>query len=452
MSFDINWESLVSDAAVNEKLATFLNDQLSSITLPEYLSGLKVIKCELGDRAPEITVRNIDVPFPEFYKDVRQSKEESGDEYAESDTVVRHGTVSPCGQTPSDMVTGLGVTMESSISSLGGLHDTSSMSTTPLQSPSHLTPSVLPGFMNRGLLVSTPLSHPASGSFNYLSHHGHGVGISGSYFPSFASRSNSQFSSRQASPPPLPQHSEMSFDSPKSDPNSRSRTPEFNESFTNAETNEGVETKNQDVKDRDLQVIAEIKFDGDIYIEVTANLLVNFPAPNFISLPVRLKITDLQIHSIAVLAYLESRLYVSFLCDVEDNENEETGTGLNDAGSQTSTRHSSLAHMEPTPTVLTENATNRERIDIIKQLRIEGELGSYAEGQDPANAELALQNSHKEGSILRNIGKIEKFLVASIREILIRELAWPSWIMFDYNDDDDDDDEEESDEGEEIKG
>ena len=40
------------------------------------------------------------------------------------------------------------------------------------------------------------------------------------------------------------------------------------------------------------------------------------------------------------------------------------------------------------------------------------------------------------GSVLRNIGKIEKFLLSALRKVLVNELAWPSWIEIDMNEED----------------
>ena len=62
----------------------------------------------------------------------------------------------------------------------------------------------------------------------------------------------------------------------------------------------------------------EINYKGDMHINLLVNLLVNYPSPNFISLPIKLHITDIVIHSIATIAYLKKSVFLSFLCDVDD--------------------------------------------------------------------------------------------------------------------------------------
>ncbi|ODV83823.1 hypothetical protein CANARDRAFT_181755, partial [[Candida] arabinofermentans NRRL YB-2248] len=275
MSFDINWESIASDNNISDQLLEFLNDKLGSLELPEYLNGLQVVKFSLGERSPEITIKDVDFPFPEFYSESDGAHSKQQNDYQNSAMQRRQG-----------------------------LHQ-----------------------------KTAPLS-PTKQSIS-------------------------------------------------------SRYPQ-----TNFEI------------DSDLQLTVDLKFDSKIYIEVICNLLVNYPAPEFIKLPVRLKITDLYIHSLAIVAYLEKKLFISFLCDINDDE-------------QLSGRADSVA----STTSGLDTRENSQRIDIIKNLRIEGEMGSY----EPSNFSVNLANV-SNGSILRNIGKIEKFLVSALRGMLISELAWPSWI------------------------
>ena len=53
----------------------------------------------------------------------------------------------------------------------------------------------------------------------------------------------------------------------------------------------------------------EINYKGDMHINLLVNLLVNYPSPNFISLPIKLHITDIVIHSIATIAYLKKSVF-----------------------------------------------------------------------------------------------------------------------------------------------
>ncbi|ANZ74737.1 BA75_00275T0 [Komagataella pastoris] len=148
--------------------------------------------------------------------------------------------------------------------------------------------------------------------------------------------------------------------------------------------------------ENDMQFVTEIKYDSDICVEVAAQLLMNYPAEKFISLPVRLKLSDLLIHTLAVVAYVDHRVFISLLCDISENEDTDN----------TESHSGNLRAL---------SSKTASRIDVVKRLKVESELGSY----EPDN-----------GSILRSVGKIETFLVDTIRNLLVQEVGWPNWIEF----------------------
>ncbi|KAG7709968.1 hypothetical protein KL914_000878 [Ogataea haglerorum] len=323
MSFDIDWDSISNDASINSQLSDFLNDKLSSIALPNYLSGLKVVKFSLGHKSPELTIRDIDQPFEEFYSEIEPPAQPKS---------------KPVPVTP--------------LKASSKAHLDVSRSPSPA--------SVLVG----GL--SSPVGTPR-GSLLLPRTNSYGLGLGA-------------FGLREIHEEPEASHVQE------------------------------PEKKDTRRSDNDIQFSLDFKFNSNIYIEVVCNLLINYPTHEFIKLPVRLKITHFQIHSLAVVAYVQKRVFISFLCDIDD---EEAAHESGEEGRQDS-RKSSVSEIPHT--VL----SSRDRIDIIRNLKIEGELGSHQDSP-----------SLNPGSVLRNIGKIEKFLVGAIRNILIEELAWPSWIELD---------------------
>lgn len=161
----------------------------------------------------------------------------------------------------------------------------------------------------------------------------------------------------------------------------------------------------------DIQLITEIDYSGNLSIEVTVNLLVNYPSTRFITLPIKLHVSDLVIHSIAAIAYLKNAVHLSFICDIN-----ETGADYFSA------RKTSGQHADASGGNFVDyfsSSSNRERIDIIKKVRIESEIGEV------------------EQNVLRNVGKVERFLVEQLRNIIRDEIAWPGWVCFDFNEDDD---------------
>lgn len=165
----------------------------------------------------------------------------------------------------------------------------------------------------------------------------------------------------------------------------------------------------------DLQFLLEFDYKGDASLDVMVNLQVNYPSAQFISLPIKLTVSELAVHTLTSVAYLKNNIFVSVLCDLDDDTSEYF----------TSFKTAAQGH---TPKSSGGNFTdyisssNRERIDVVTSVKIESEVGEL------------------ENSVLRNVGKVEKFLREQLRTLIRDEIAWPNWICLDLNDDDTDED------------
>lgn len=169
-----------------------------------------------------------------------------------------------------------------------------------------------------------------------------------------------------------------------------------------------------DKSDNDIQFILDIDFKGDASLEVMVNLQVNYPSSHFISLPIKLKISEIAIHSLAAVAYLEKSIFVTFLCDLNDTSSDYF----------TSSNSSSLSkavNINGGNFVDYSGSNYRERIDVIKSVKIDTEIGKM------------------EKNVLRNVGKVEKFLVEQLRSLIRDEIAWPNWICLDLDQDEEED-------------
>lgn len=173
------------------------------------------------------------------------------------------------------------------------------------------------------------------------------------------------------------------------------------------------EIKEEDALDKntDLQLLIEVEYSGDMCIELSAELVLNYPTPSFMLLPVKLRISDIGIHSLCLVSYLKKQVFISFLCDVADPLLDEHRMRLDPSGPSFGSKRSI------------------ERISLIRNIKIHTELGQQEQGH---------------GSVLRSVGKLEEFLVDIIRDIFRREVAWPSWINLDFNAADDDCSDDES--------
>lgn len=185
----------------------------------------------------------------------------------------------------------------------------------------------------------------------------------------------------------------------------------------------------------DLQILFEVKYDDDLQIELNTSLVLNYPSNEFMALPINIKVSFLSLHVLCLLGCFNKgkRIVFSVLCDVE---NEGSYTNKDIMGDLSTKKMGSPL----------------ERLAIIRNLSIETEVGDGTSNpphdfqiHDNDASSDASFNSSTNGTTLRNVDKLEQFLVEKLKNFLRQEVGWPSWITFELDDDDDDDDEEEDD-------
>lgn len=72
MSVDIKWETITSGPdgeALAEKIRDFINDKFQQITLPRFINSVQVHSFDFGSVCPEIEIKDICDPLPDFYED-----------------------------------------------------------------------------------------------------------------------------------------------------------------------------------------------------------------------------------------------------------------------------------------------------------------------------------------------------------------------------------------------
>lgn len=381
MSFDINWNKLIEDNDISDSIKDFLDEQFKKIELPSYIADLSVTDFSLGDTPPEIIIRHIGDPFESFYEEdddysatkspMHKYELNQGDQEREEDDDV---------SSISDDVTNHGIKMKNT------------NNTTIINDSIPLRLST-PPILNRSQTSSDSIQLIIGGNnqLNYMQNYNMNniVGfVKQDNQLNSKSNSSSNLTGRETPIDILKANHEYKFQINKRKSTTRS--------------------------ENDIQLISEINYFGNLQMEITAKLLVNYPSPNFISLPVKLHVTDLVIHLIAAIAYLKNSVFFSFLCDINDSNSEyfsnpESTHGLSSGGNFVE---------------YVNGPNHNERIDIIKKVKIESEIGEV------------------ENNVLRNVGKVERFLTDQLRRILRDEIAWPSWVCFDLNDDDSESDHE----------
>lgn len=418
MSFDINWDNLVSDNAINESIKEFLDSQFQNLSLPSYIADLSVTNFTLGNTPPDITIRHISDPFDEFYENEDEEDHllgKIGNESPQSkgNNLERDQPMSKKSSTNFELSDDTNDDMSSSSGdSEDDYSDDGLANTTTLNGADAIPPEVpVAPTLNRSRMALDSIFQ-VHNSFGHLHNYNmNNVGLG----------SLNNVSTHVGTDTPTNIFSQNPYNNLRANNTSANKNNSGPYKLLNT-------TKKSPVKDdNDIQFIVEIDYHGDLQMEVTVNLLVNYPSSNFITLPIQLHISDLVIHSIAAIAYLKHSVFFSFLCDINENNSDYFSSSHRNSATL-SHQHSELN--VPTGGNFVDYVTgplNRERIDIIKKVHIESAIGEL------------------ENNVLRNVGKVERFLVDQLRSIIRDEIAWPGWVCFDLNDDDTDDDENEYD-------
>jgi distribution and morphology protein 12 len=504
MSFDIQWDNVCNDTELALSFRDFLNSKLSTVELPHYLANLQVVDFKFGKTAPEITIRDIDVPFDEFYTEGGKS-----DDNSDEDEELVNNDNNTNNEYRNNNNNYIKNKLRKKIKNK--IKETNQIDSVPM------TPRGVTQFFNNSTYNSSRSAspHPFMNGNNSLliprTNSGftqtmgqYGVGLAGFGMAGGNNSNNNQIISQSNDSINSNSNLENNYfvrqDENKDDFLENGKM--FNnllkgmsnvhltttDSFINGSDNENENEDNSSNdgneknnnygcsdgldKSLDIQLSMDLNWDSQLYIELTCNLLVNYPAPEFIRLPVRLKITGLKIHSLMILAYISKKVFISFLCDIDDEINTSE---INDEIQAPDSFNSNINNYDSRQDSKRSNPTNyknqrtkgKERIDILQDMKIEGEIGNLTDinsdiwkdhesslKQDKYNLPINTDNvnvsgqslnvgisgfsttdefNDNNGLVLRNIGKIEKFLISAFRGLIIDELAWPGWIELDFN-------------------
>jgi distribution and morphology protein 12 len=151
----------------------------------------------------------------------------------------------------------------------------------------------------------------------------------------------------------------------------------------------------------DIQVVAHVQYSGDIKMSLTAEILLDYPMQSFVGIPLKLNITGLTFDGVAILAYIKKRAHFCFLSPDDAESLVGSDTGFN--GLQTDANG--------------ENAQPVQRPKIgglLENIRVESEIGGQGSGKQ----------------VLKNVGKVESFVLEQVRRIFEDEFVYPSFWTF----------------------
>jgi distribution and morphology protein 12 len=394
MSVDLQWETLTSGVEGQqraEKIRSFIHDRFQAVPFPKFIKSVQVHSFSFGTVAPDIEIKTICDPYPEFYEqddedgDESDSADEHDEEYLlklererrrrerkneDRDSVITGTSTQPPPYTPIPGFRGAGIA-----DAFPGRVGVTGV-TTPLFTP------MPPGgsssnlhYFHSALSFGTGTSTPALSAFQQptqntpskLQTHTLSTPASNGSYPSPTSPADE-------GPSPLPQFSDL---------NMKDKEPETREdrsrSFSGSLPRQMPRLR--EPRDEDTQIIARVRYAGDVRVEITCELLFEYPVTNFVALPVKLVITGCTFDGLACVAYIRRRAHFCFLD--EDPEGGDSASGESVGKS------------------------------LLKQINVESEIGEKGKGKQ----------------VLKNVGKVERFVLEQVRRIFEEEFVFPSSLI-----------------------
>jgi distribution and morphology protein 12 len=415
MSIDLSWETLTGGPdgdALAEKIRDWVDDKFQNVTLPRFIKSVKVHGFEFGSVAPEIELKDIGDPLPDFYeKTEKDDGDEEGDENEgwmprdgddslrerrREERVERTNGSERSSHLPSFIDTGL-----AGMRSAYPPRDTGS----PFLGVS--TPGIPLGTSNLNYFRSQ-LAAGLSGTHTPL------AAVAGAQLPNTGwqdfstnatmserghrySASGSSISPPQTADEGMPALHERASVSTLATNITRPQTREGLLSEDMQEEGEGEEyavppRQFREPRVEDVQTVFRVRYSGDVKLSLTAEILLDYPMPSFVGIPLMLNITGVSFDGVAVLAYIRKRAHFCFLSP--EDAHAAIGRDVEDEGKP---EHPGM-----------------KMGGLLHEIRVESEIGQREGGKQ----------------VLKNVGKVEKFVLEQVRRLFEDEFVYPSFWTF----------------------
>lgn len=482
MSIEVDWETATSGPdgeVLAERIRSFIHDKFQQVALPRFIRSVQVHSFDFGTVAPELEIKDFCEPFEDFYEETDEDDEPDSD-VVEPSSLSEDGSQSDYQDSPSSQQMHPLYHhpnhhhhhhLDYSHHHLYGA-DPSQSSFAPLRTPiplgDHLntpflpraaaTPGIPGGTANLGYHLMS-LGGGLSGTQTPL-----GVVASGNPFastwPDSALRSRTagdrQRQARGGDRDNMPlhssgphQHQHQQRSEPDTDNSSASRPSTANTLLTahnsadssspaapNSNSSAGAHapqgrnqamdfvphpfTSTRRLRERrpdDFQVLCRVNYAGDIKLSLTAEILLDYPMPSFVGLPLKLNVTGITFDGVAVLAYIRKRIHLCFLSP----EDADAWIGWSDGHNAQQTQHQQHQTQHQTAQEKDEGGRapqskhqKRAPGGLLQEIRVESEIGRKEGGKQ----------------VLKNVGKVERFVLAQVRRIFEEEFVYPSFWTF----------------------
>ncbi|PYH45670.1 ERMES complex subunit MDM12, partial [Aspergillus saccharolyticus JOP 1030-1] len=430
MSIEVDWGTATSGPdgeALAERIRSFIHDKFQQVALPRFIRSVQVHSFDFGTIPPELEIKDFCEPFADFYEE--DEDDEASD--VSEELVAGHGT--QWVRTGSEL-------SEPPFQDENAMHQPlrnpfdERFQPSPLRSPIALGDHLNPHFLPRAGTPGIP------GGTSTLGYHLMSLGgLSGTQTPlaavaggnPFANSWNDASSREPRSRGPLstsaldgthPQYPEAELDgsNPTSRPSTSSTLPPHPpgpNTGTGEATARTEENAHLDVDDdaasteplrlprmrerrpEDFQVLCHVKYRGDVRLSLTAEILLDYPMPSFVGLPLKLNVTGITFDGVAVIAHIRKRVHFCFLSP--EDADALLGSDQQDAAAGTQ-------EDKPRPEPVKRHG------GLLEEIRVESEIGRKEDGKQ----------------VLKNVGKVERFVLAQVRRIFEEEFVYPSFWTF----------------------
>ncbi|TVY49849.1 Mitochondrial distribution and morphology protein [Lachnellula occidentalis] len=411
MSIDLNWETLTSGPdgiALAEKIRDFIDGKFQTITLPRFIKSVNVHNFEFGSISPEIELKDLCDPLPEFYEETEDNYGNDGEDEDEEEgwsvkseqheTLRERRRLDRAERTNgAGQATQLAPYINTRLSGVRSTHTLGDLGS-PFLGVS--TPGIPGGTSNLGYFHSH-LTSGLSGAHTPL------AAVAGAHLPngwpdysslSLNGRGHHQTPSGSSlSPPPTADSNQPMLRERASvstlAPSASTTRPQTREGLLEETVEEepiSPPRRFREPRVEDLQTVFRVRYAGDVRLSLTAEILLDYPMPSFVGIPVKLNITGLSFDGVAVLAHIRKRAHFCFLSP-------------EDAYAAIGADEDDQAH-----------ANGMKMGGLLHEIKVESEIGQRENGKQ----------------VLKNVGKVEKFVLEQVRRIFEDEFVYPSFWTF----------------------
>lgn len=389
MSIDIDWERLTTGPEgieLADSIRDFIHDKFQQVHLPRFIRSVRVHSFDFGKEAPVVELKDISDPLPEFYED--EDEDDGSDE--EGGEIIKGGETEPGQMRESpDIAPSVNSAVrvakpkyiDTHLPNLRAGFGYQDQIATPFLSRSNTATPGIPGGTSNLSYFHLPL----------------GAGLSGTQTP--LSAVTPAWRDQQAQH--LPAQRQQQGQNAHADPTSRPSTAGPSQAVPNSSPplNELTNDQEED-RSQDLQTTLHISYTGSLSLSLTAEILLDYPMPSFVGIPLKLHITGLSFDGVGLLAYLKQ---------ADKNKVHFCFLGAEDARAMVGGVGEGIDGAKP------DGAKGEERLGgLLREIRVESEIGRQEGGKQ----------------VLKNVGKVEKFVLEQVRRIFEDEFVWPSFWTF----------------------